>query len=167
MEFEEICSPDIIYIFFSLTQIVIDTANGLYNTAFLKLWVAILFTTLLNYLCQKGLGIISWFIVFIPFILMTVIIAILLVVFGLDPSSGKQIFNVNGNKIKTDNYPAETVRTTGGYYDNYNDSNVNTMVNNDGSKPQDNKQQQNKSTQEQSDISSMLRDVDNRINQLK
>jgi len=166
MAFEEICSPALIYIFFSLTQIVIDTANGLYNTAFLKLWVAILFTTLLNYLCQKGLGIISWFIVFIPFILMTVIIAILLVVFGLDPSSGKQIFNVNGDKIKTD-----TVQTTGGYYDNYNDSNVNTMVN-DGSKQQQNKQQQNKQqqnkpTKEQSDIASMLKDVDNRINQLK
>ena len=96
---------------------------------------------------------------------MTVIIAILLVVFGLDPSSGKQIFNVNGDKIKTD-----TVQTTGGYYDNYNDSNVNTMVN-DGSKQQKNKQQQNKQqnkpTKEQSDIASMLKDVDNRINQLK
>ena len=123
MAFKEICSPALIYIFFSLTQIVIDTSNGLYNTAFLKLWVAILFATLLNYLCDKGLGIISWFIVFIPFILMTVIISILLLVFGLDPSSGKQIKN-------SDSYysDAEIITDDGGYYDNYNDKYVNTMV---------------------------------------
>ena len=49
-----------------------------------------IFTLLLNYLCSQGLGVISWIIVFIPFILMTVIVTLLLVVFGLDPLTGKQ-----------------------------------------------------------------------------
>ena len=49
----------------------------------------ILFSIMLNILCDRGLGIISWFIVFIPFIMMTIITSLLLFVFGLSPSSGK------------------------------------------------------------------------------
>lgn len=84
-----LCAPALIYIAFSLTQIIIDTFNGMYNTAFLKVIVATIITILLNALCQTGMGIVSWIIVFIPFIFMSVIIAILLYVFGLDPSTGK------------------------------------------------------------------------------
>ena len=46
-------------------------------------------TLLLNALCQMGLGIVSWIFVFIPFIFMTVIVAMLLYIFGLKDSSGK------------------------------------------------------------------------------
>ncbi len=83
-----LCPPALIYIIYSTTQIGIDTVKGNYNTAFLKFWVAIVFTFLLNHLCQLGLGIISWIIVFIPFMLMTFIVALLLLVFGLDPRTG-------------------------------------------------------------------------------
>ena len=38
---------------------------------------------------MNGLDVVSWLIVFIPFILMTVIVSMLLVMFGLDPSTGK------------------------------------------------------------------------------
>lgn len=108
MAFESICSPALIYIIFSLTQISIDTYNGMYNTAFLKTWVAILFTILLNYLCSIGLGVISWFIVFIPFILMTLIISILLIVFGLDPETGKSLVKVhNDSKTRNQNKPID------------------------------------------------------------
>lgn len=84
-----LCAPALIYIAFSLTQIIIDTFNGMYNTALLKAIVASIITMLLNALCQTGMGIISWIIVFVPFIFMSVIIAILLYIFGLDPSTGK------------------------------------------------------------------------------
>ena len=83
-----LCAPALIYIAFSLTQIIIDTFKGLYNTAFFKVIVMVIITILLNSLCQAGMGIISWIIVFIPFIFMSVIVAILLYVFGLDPSTG-------------------------------------------------------------------------------
>ena len=43
---------------------------------------------LLNLLCQGGLGIISWIIVFIPFVLMTIITAMLLYAFGLNDTTG-------------------------------------------------------------------------------
>ena len=85
----QICVPALIYLVFSVTQISIDSVQGLYNLAFVKLWVAFIFTILLNYLCQLGLGIVSWLIVFIPFILMTVIVAMLLLMLGLDPRTGR------------------------------------------------------------------------------
>jgi len=86
---QNLCPPALIYLIFSLTQIIIDMFKGLYNTAFLKFFVMILFTFLLNVLCSQGLDIISWIIVFIPFMLMSIITAILLFVFGLDPYTGK------------------------------------------------------------------------------
>ena len=89
MVFSQLCPPALIYLVFSITQVVIDTIRGMYNTALMKIWVAIVFTILLNYLCTLGLGIVSWFIVFVPFIMMTVVTTILLYVFGLDPQSGK------------------------------------------------------------------------------
>ena len=85
----DLCPPALIYIAFSLTQIIIDTFKGLYNTAIIKMFVSIIITLLLNTLCKTGMGIISWIIVFIPFIFMTVIVAILLFTFGLDPATGK------------------------------------------------------------------------------
>lgn len=87
-----LCPPALIYIAFSLTQIVIDTFKGLYNTALFKFIVMIIITFLLNALCQTGMTIISWIIVFIPFIFMSVIVAILLYVFGLDAATGRLNF---------------------------------------------------------------------------
>ena len=77
---QKLCAPAILYIGFTLVQIILDLFKQLYNTAFLKFLVMILFTVILNILCQQGLGIISWFIVFVPFIFMTVITTILLVI---------------------------------------------------------------------------------------
>ena len=103
---DSICPPALIYLAFSLTQIVIDTFKGLYNTAFFKFIVMITITFLLNALCQGGMSIISWVIVFIPFIFMTVIVTILLYVFGLDAATGTLNFkcdapnsNPNSNLI--------------------------------------------------------------------
>ena len=64
-----LCAPALIYVAFSLTQIIIDTFKGLYNTAFFKAIVMIIITILLNALCESGMGIVSWIIVFIPFML--------------------------------------------------------------------------------------------------
>lgn len=86
---EQLCAPALIYFVFSSTQVIIDFTRGMYNTALVKLLVTFVITILLNYLCASGLSVISWFIVFIPFILMTLIISILLFVFGLDPRTGK------------------------------------------------------------------------------
>jgi len=102
-----LCAPAIIYLIFSITQILIDTFKGLYNTVFIKIIVTIMVTLLLNILCEKGLGVVSWIIVFIPFILMTVIVSMLLYVFGLDAATGTLNYKCNdsttcGNNITVD-----------------------------------------------------------------
>jgi len=91
----KICGPALLYLGFSLVQIIIDTLKEAYNTALLKFIVMIIFTIILNILCKLGLSIISWFIVFIPFIFMTVIVTLLLFVFGLDPNKGKYDYDVD------------------------------------------------------------------------
>ena len=98
-----LCSPAMLYMGFSLTQIIIDTFKGFYNTAFFKSIVMIIFTLLLNILCKRGLGIISWLIVFIPFILMTYITAVLMFVFGLNASEDDVDYDVK----YPDDYPDE------------------------------------------------------------
>jgi predicted membrane protein len=88
---EELCPPSLIYLAFSLTHVTIDLFKGLYNTALIKFIVMIFFTLLLNILCSSGLTIISWIIVFIPFIMLTVITSILLYIFGLSPTIGNDL----------------------------------------------------------------------------
>ena len=88
---DKVCAPAMLYLAFSITQIIIDIFKNLYNTAFLKFLVMIVFTIALNLLCQSGLGVISWFIVFLPFIMMTVITSLLLFVLGLHPSKGGRV----------------------------------------------------------------------------
>ena len=92
-----ICPPALIYIVFSLTQIILDLIKGLYNTAFMKFIVMSIIGFLLNLLCQGGLGIISWIIVFIPFVLMTIITAMLLYAFGLNDTTGSFIKTPQNN----------------------------------------------------------------------
>ena len=98
-----LCGPAIIYLIFSLTQIIIDLFKGLYNTAFMKTIVMTMVTLLLNILCEKGLSVVSWIIVFIPFILMTVIVSMLLYVFGLDAATGTLNYNCDASNNAVDN----------------------------------------------------------------
>jgi len=84
-----LCAPALIYLVFSLTHIIIDIFKEQYNQSFFKFIVMIFFTILLHLLCRRGLGVISWMIVFIPFISLSFLTAILLFVFGLNPSSGR------------------------------------------------------------------------------
>jgi hypothetical protein len=86
---QNLCTPALIYLIFSITQITIDIFKRDFNVALVKFSVAFIFTILLNYLCQSGLGIVSWIIVFIPFILMSVIVTYILTFFGIDPKTKK------------------------------------------------------------------------------
>jgi hypothetical protein len=54
----------------------------------MKMIVMIMISLLLNILCERGLAIIAWIIVFIPFIMMTLIISMLLYIFGLNATTG-------------------------------------------------------------------------------
>ena len=89
MVLENVCAPALLYLAFSIIQIVIDMYRGDTIQAFFKFIVMIIFTIVLNAICNSGMTIISWFIVFIPFILMTYVTTILFFVFGINPSKIK------------------------------------------------------------------------------
>ena len=93
-----LCGPGLIYIGFSLIQIFIDIYNGVMNSAFLKFIIMIVFTLIINILCDLGFSVIAWILVFIPIIMMTVISTLLLQVFGLDSENPK----INSKKIRRD-----------------------------------------------------------------
>ena len=93
-----LCPPALVYLGFSLVQIIVDIIKNMYNTAILKFIVMLVFTTILNILCSSGFTMAAWVIVFVPFILMTIIIGLLLYVLGLSPAMGRSNLTI----IETD-----------------------------------------------------------------
>lgn len=87
MGLRSLCAPALLYVGFSVIQIIIDVFSYEYKNGFLKLFVTAIMTVLLNMLCKRGLGLLSWLIVFLPFIMMTIISALLLFVFKVKPSA--------------------------------------------------------------------------------
>lgn len=81
----ELCGPAIVYIGFTLIQIIIDLYKNLYGNAFLKFIIMIILALVINILCNMGLTILAWFLVFIPIIMMTIISSLLLRIFGTNP----------------------------------------------------------------------------------
>jgi hypothetical protein len=117
-----LCSPALVYVAFSVTQIIIDFFKGHPNVALMKMIVTIIFTIMLEFLCRQGLTWMSWIIVFIPFIFLSVIVGILLFVFGYDPETGSinvecsncpEEEKIRGNLVfSTANYNTNTETTT-------------------------------------------------------
>ena len=101
---ENLCTPVILYLIFSTTQIIIDIFKTMYNTAILKFILMIGFSFALNFLCERGLGIISWILVFIPFIMMTIISSLLLFALGMSPKSGKITHGDNSRIVEERDY---------------------------------------------------------------
>lgn len=83
-----LCPPALLYLGFSIIQIIIDLFRADHMTAFFKFLIMIVFLFILQNLCESGLSIISWFIVFIPFILMTYVSGIIFYLFGMKPKAG-------------------------------------------------------------------------------
>lgn len=111
----DLCPPAIIYVIFSLTQIIIDTIHGMYNTAFIKVIIMIMITFLLQILCQNGLNVVSWIIVFIPFIFMTVITSIVLYLFGLNAATGSLDTESNDNNVPIERKKNNTYNSYNSY----------------------------------------------------
>ena len=82
---EKICPPALLYLGFSMIQITIDLFQGEYSTSLLKFIVMLIFTTILNIMCLNGLTKLVWFIVLIPFLLLTYITSVMFYVFGVNP----------------------------------------------------------------------------------
>ena len=113
MFIDKLCMPAILYIGFTLIHIVIDIFQQLYNTALLKFILMIIFTTMLDLLCKSGLTLLSWIIVFLPFILLTAITAMLLMSLGLSPEKGFIRYKMKtGGEENTDKQDSENSDST-------------------------------------------------------
>lgn len=85
MFFSSLCIPALVYLIFMMVHVIISTFEGNYNDAILNVILGILMTLLLQVICLRGMSIISWVIVFIPFIFYTYMIMIIGYVFGINP----------------------------------------------------------------------------------
>jgi hypothetical protein len=107
MFISKLCGPAILYIGFSLIQIIIDTIKNNYENALIKFIIMIVLTILLNILCNIGFSVISWFLVFIPIIMMTIMSTLTLRIFGLEPDSEtirSNVRNISNNMDSSGNY---------------------------------------------------------------
>jgi hypothetical protein len=149
-----LCGPGLVYIGFSLIQIFIDIYNGVMNAAFLKFIIMIVFTLIINILCDLGFSVIAWILVFIPIIMMTIISTLLLQVFGLDSENkdlntkkitkdisnntiteneilNSQEYTSNNNRIDRDNLRKTLYDNVDNYYDlSYNKKHAYDLSNN-------------------------------------
>jgi hypothetical protein len=98
----KLCMPALIYLIYIVVHITIDVYYGLYNMAFVKIWIGIIVTLLLNIMCENNMSFFAWLIISIPFILMTVIAIFVLYSLGLDPATGK---------VKTETKTTESTQT--------------------------------------------------------
>jgi hypothetical protein len=83
-----ICAPALVYILFTITQILIDIYQEKINEPFQKAITGVIVSGLLIFLCKKGFINIAWIIVLVPFILMIFIIGLLIYVLGYNFSTG-------------------------------------------------------------------------------
>ena len=98
--------PALIYFVYAMSHVLIDLYKGLHNRAMIDFLIGCMFTLTLHVLCENGMSAISWVIVAIPFLLMTVIATILLVIFGLNPTTGKAVSTTESTSDTPDHtYP--------------------------------------------------------------
>ena len=85
-----LCPPALIYVVFFLIQIIVELGNNNYKQALIQTIICIIFTCILQIFCNANLSIISWILVFIPIIMYTYMVLLILMVFRLNPDGAKQ-----------------------------------------------------------------------------
>ena len=78
MEDKQVCPPALIFVIYMAIQVVIDIFQGYFNTAIVKIIILFIFGAGLNMLCQEGFTVVAWILIFIPFVLMSLIVVIIL-----------------------------------------------------------------------------------------
>lgn len=91
MLIDRLCSPALIYLAFSIIQLILDMSHGKFKLAIAKLFITLIFTYLLNLLCDQKLTKLSWVIVFLPFIFMGYISLLLVYALGFSDKNGNDI----------------------------------------------------------------------------
>ena len=100
---DNVCAPALIYLVFTLTQVIIDIYKKVYNVAITKAIQMVLFTLLLNILCKRGLTFLSWILVLIPFIFMSFMTGLILYIFNLNDTETSIVDNADCKDYDYDN----------------------------------------------------------------
>lgn len=124
MALKQLCTPALIFMIYAFTQVIMDTAHGLFQTALVKICVGIVVSTTLQYLCLKGMKIISWIFVFVPLFLMTTVTSILL--FGenepIEPEKHLNLMDVR------EKYIFENLKPMNDLFSKDNDQDENSVI---------------------------------------
>jgi hypothetical protein len=119
-----LCSPALIYIAFVSTQIIIDIFKANYRLALYKSVIMVIITVLLNVLCERNMSVVSWIIVFVPFIFTTYSTFLLVYLFGYNVLNGSLTNPVNEKQVQNytistnTNQPSSTINTKKVYVNN-------------------------------------------------
>jgi len=87
MFIEHLCPPAVLYLMYILVHIGLDLGLGMYITAAVKLVSGLVCVLLLDSFCEVDLGIISWVVISVPFIITALATSIAL---GLNLDRGLQ-----------------------------------------------------------------------------
>jgi hypothetical protein len=113
---EKICMPALMYLIFMVMHISFDVYYGFYNMVLIKIGIATIGTLLLNVLCENNMSIISWLIVSVPFVMMTVVAVYILFMLGLNPATGKSKVTTNDPPNSPPSIYANPVAVNTSYY---------------------------------------------------
>ena len=88
-----LCPPALLYLTLYVISVIAQVIGGNFGVgmAIAGLVMAIIWTWLLNYLCSKGYQGISWFLVFLPFVIIILILVLAISLFkGMSPEDKKK-----------------------------------------------------------------------------
>ena len=75
---QPICPPALIFVIYMAIQVVIDIIQGFYNVAIVKIAVLFIFGAGLNFLCESGYTLVAWILIFVPFVLLSLVVVLIL-----------------------------------------------------------------------------------------
>jgi len=88
-ELGKFCTPAQLYLFFAVISILLGfLANFKFVTLLVNTFFVLVWAWILDWLCRKGVGVISWILVLLPFIYFTA--AFLLAVDAKDAAKGNK-----------------------------------------------------------------------------
>ena len=66
----------------------IDIIQGFYNVAIVKIAVLFIFGAGLNFLCESGYTLVAWLLIFVPFVLLSLVVVLILFMLSKKETSG-------------------------------------------------------------------------------
>jgi hypothetical protein len=85
---EALCPPALLYLLYTTIHVALDLSLGLYATSLIKVVMGLAGVVILDALCSVDLGIVSWVIVFTPFVMVALASSISLGL-GIDRMAAK------------------------------------------------------------------------------